>query len=60
MIARFAFHERREGSFFYHFLLGTVSVSIACISAIISVGIISIVVIGILRILGIDYAPARF
>ena len=60
MVSRFAFHERWEGSFFYHFLLGTVSVSISCISTIVSVGIISIVIIGILRILGIDYSPAWF
>ncbi len=39
---------------------GTFYVSIACISAIVSVGVICIVVIGILRILGINYSPARF
>ena len=54
MFSRFAFCEGWEGSFFYHFLLG--AVSRVCVS----VGVICIVVIGILRILGIDYSPARF
>ena len=54
MFTRFAFYERRERSFFYHFLLGAVS-------AIVSVGIIScIIVIGIFRILRIDNSPSWF
>ena len=54
MFTRFAFYERRECSFFYHFLLGV-------ISAIVSVGIIScIIVIGIFRILRIDNSPSWF